>query len=96
MKLAIADACIFIDLHELDLTSQFFGLELEFHTSVDVFRELFENQQMLLSEFQSVGNLHIHNISETERSEIRACSYPRSLSESDKTVIHLASGLMQW
>ena len=90
MKLAIADACIFIDLYELNLTSQFFGLEFEFHTSVDVFKELFENQQMLLIEFQSVGKLHIHNISETERNEIRAGSYPRSLSESDKTVIHLA------
>ncbi len=90
MKLAIADACIFIDLFELNLTTQFFGLDFEFHTSVDVFKELFENQQTLLTAFQSVGKLNIHNITEEERNEIKAKSYPRSLSESDKTVIHLA------
>lgn len=90
MKLAIADACIFIDLHELSLTSKFFKLDFEFHTSLDVFRELFEEQQMLLSAFQTAGKLNIHNILEVERIEIRNQSYPRSLSESDKTVIHLA------
>jgi len=29
MKLAITDACIFIDLIELQITSEFFGLDLE-------------------------------------------------------------------
>lgn len=33
MKLAITDACIFIDLYDLQLTAQFFNLDIEIHTS---------------------------------------------------------------
>ncbi len=34
MKIAVMDACIFIDLIELDLISDFFQLELQLHTKV--------------------------------------------------------------
>lgn len=93
MKLAIADACIFIDLYDLELTTQFFGLELEFHTSLDVLNELYLHQQQLLSAFQSVGKLIVHNIKADERTEIINTNYPKSLSESDKTVLYLAAKL---
>jgi hypothetical protein len=93
MKLAIADACIFIDLYDLDLTSKFFSLELEFHTSLDVVNELYLHQQQLLSAFQSVGKLIVHNIKAEERNEMINTNYPKSLSESDKTVLYLASKL---
>lgn len=93
MRLAITDACIFIDLYDLQLTAQFFSLELEIHTSVDVINELYENQQQMLSAFQSVGKLTAHNITEEEKIKILSLSYPRSLSESDKTVLYLASKL---
>jgi len=93
MKLAIADACIFIDLYDLDLTNQFFGLDFEFHTSLDVINELFIHQQQLLSAFQSVGKLIVHNIKAGDRNEMINANYPKSLSESDKTVLYLASKL---
>lgn len=51
MKLAITDACIFIDLHELDLTVKFFSLEIEVHTSLDVFNELYPDQQKILKAY---------------------------------------------
>lgn len=35
MKIAVTDACIFIDLLLLDLVEPFFDLELEVHTSLD-------------------------------------------------------------
>jgi predicted nucleic acid-binding protein len=93
MKLAITDACIFIDLYDLQITSQFFSLDLEIHTSVDVLKELYENQQQMLQAFQSVGKLTAHNISEEEKEIILSSRYPKSLSESDKTVLYLATKL---
>jgi hypothetical protein len=59
MKIAITDACIFIDIIELQLSSQFFGLKIEIHTSLDVFNELYIEQQELLKAYQSVGKLII-------------------------------------
>ncbi|CAG0954539.1 hypothetical protein FLAV_00371 [Flavobacteriales bacterium] len=90
MKIAITDACIFIDIYDLQLTSKFFGLELEIHISVDVFDELYDEQQEMLRAFQSVGKLIIHNIENHHRLEIISASYPRSLSSTDKTVLFLA------
>ena len=48
MKVAVTDACIFIDLLELDITSLFFRLNLEIHTTVEVVDELFSEQQEIL------------------------------------------------
>lgn len=90
MKIAITDACIFIDIYDLQLTSKFFGLELEIHTSVDVFNELYDEQQEILRAFQSVGRLTIHNIESEQRQEIISSTYPRALSSTDKTVLFLA------
>jgi hypothetical protein len=90
MKIAITDACIFIDLHDLKLTNLLFSLELEIHTSLDVFNELHAHQQDILSAFHSVGKLTIHNISAEDRTNIRRENYPKSLSENDKTVLYLA------
>lgn len=93
MRIAITDACIFIDLCDLQLTVLFFNLDLEVHTSLDVMNELYEHQQQILSDYCSVGKLTAHNITESEKLKILSTPYPRSLSESDKTVLFLASKL---
>jgi len=91
MKIAITDACIFIDLYVLKLTNLLFSVEeLEIHTSLDVFNELYPHQQDVLSAFCSIGKLTIHNISPEDRLKIQKQKYPKSLSESDKTVLFLA------
>jgi hypothetical protein len=36
MKVVVTDACIFIDVIELQLTSRFFNLDVEIHTTADV------------------------------------------------------------
>lgn len=41
MKVAITDACIFIDLIELDIVTEFFQLKIELHTTVAVMNELY-------------------------------------------------------
>ena len=93
MKLAITDACIFIDIYELQLTTEFFSLDIEVHTSYDVFVEVHEHQKELLKAFQKMGKFTLHNISEKDRKEIYSTDYPKSLSDTDKTVLHLAQKL---
>jgi predicted nucleic acid-binding protein len=93
MKLAVTDACIFIDLYDLQLTAQFFNLNIEVHTSIDVIKELYENQQQMLSAFQSVKKLIVHIIKEEDKKIIYSNANPQSLSESDKTVLYLADNL---
>lgn len=90
MKVAVTDACIFIDLIELRLLSQFFGLHLQIYTTRDVYNELYPKQQNLLAAYMSVGKLTVHNILPEERTLISMGKYPKSLSDSDKTVIYLA------
>ena len=90
MKIAITDACIFIDLYDLDLTVPFFSLDFEIHTSVDVFHEIYPEQQQVLKAFIHVKNLNVHNIQQNERMIITETNYPSSLSEVDKTVLYLA------
>ncbi len=92
-RIAITDACIFIDLCDVALVPHLFALPLEVHTSLDVFGELYASQQALLKPFQSSGQLTVHNISGADRLLIQQEAYPRSLSEMDKTVLHLAHKL---
>lgn len=93
MKIAVADACIFIDLYELKLTAPFFSLDIEVYTSVDVFNELYTEQKEVLKAFEAVGKLKVHNILSEERIEIGNMHYPKSLSTSDRTVLYLAHKL---
>ena len=65
MKIAITDACIFIDLYDLNLTTSFFSLNLEIHTSLDVFNELYEAQKEILQKSALIEKLLIHNIEPT-------------------------------
>lgn len=93
MRLAVTDACIFIDLIELHITSEFFALPIEFHTSLDVFNELYPEQKEILKAYRSVGKLAIHNLSSEEKTQIQEEKFPRSLSDNDKSVIFLADKL---
>jgi hypothetical protein len=90
MKLAVTDACIFIDLIELQLTSEFFKLPIEIHTSLDVYNELYPEQKEILKAYSSVGKLKIHNLTSLDKAEIQKIKFPKSLSDNDKTVIYLA------
>ena len=91
MKIAITDACIFIDLINLRLMSHFFGLDNEIHTSLDVYNELNPQQQDLLKAYQSTSRLVIHNLDPGDKKQIQDEKFPGSLSEADKTVIYLAA-----
>lgn len=91
LKIAVTDACIFIDLYDLKLVESFFKLKLEIHTTFAVFIELSEEQRLVLKAYQSVGWLVIHNLYETDFIQIYSQEYPKSLSEADKSVLHIAN-----
>jgi rRNA-processing protein FCF1 len=87
----VTDACIFIDLHDLGLINSFFNLDLEIHTTTMVLNELYDEQQQLLKDYQSTDRLTVHNLQEQDFIEIYSEEYPKSLSETDKSVLHLAN-----
>ncbi|HCC51541.1 MAG TPA: hypothetical protein DEQ30_05340 [Porphyromonadaceae bacterium] len=91
VKVAVTDACIFIDLHDLGLTNSFFNLDLEVHTTSTVLYELYYEQQQILKAYQSVARLTVHNLQEQHFIEIHSEKYPKSLSETDKSVLHIAN-----
>lgn len=90
MRIAITDACIFIDLHFLELISPFFELDVEVHTSRDIINELHAHQKEIFSAYQNVGKLTVHTITEKDRRIVYNTYYPKSLSDNDKSAIHLA------
>ena len=91
MKLAVTDACIFIDLLLLDLVQPFFNLNIEIHTSLDVFYELNDNQRGLLSEYQIQGKLTVHTIHHADRELMREFDFPRSLGNGLYSIVFVFS-----
>ena len=91
IKVAVTDACIFIDLYDLGLTYSFFNLELEVHTTSTVLNELYPEQQQILKAYQSVARLTVHNLQEQDFIEIHSEKYSKSLSEADKSVLHICN-----
>lgn len=89
--IAVTDANIFIDLYDLGLTNSFFNLDIEIHTTSTVLYELYSEQQEILQAYQSVGRLSVHNLQEQDFVEIYNENYPKSLSEADKSVLHIAN-----
>lgn len=93
MRIVVTDACIFIDVLELQLVAEFFGLTLEVHTTVDVINELYPQQQAVLRAYQQSEKLVIHNLSPAENAAIAAEDFPRALSPEDCSVIYIARKL---
>ncbi len=90
MKIAVTDACIFIDIHKLRLTPSFFALPLEIHSTTDVINELYEEHKQFLQAFVSVGKLTLHSLSQTDRQAVSVGDFPLGLSEADKSAIYIA------
>jgi len=93
IRVAVTDACIFIDLYDLGLVAPFFNLKIEIHTTFAVYFELHPEQQQVLKAYQSVNRLFVHNLQEQDFIEIYSEEYPKSISETDKSVLHIANKL---
>jgi predicted nucleic acid-binding protein len=93
MIVVVSDTCIFIDLWNIGLLENFFELQLTVHTTFDVVSELEAEQAAALHAQKDHGKLTIHNLSHEQRAMIGQTPYPKSLSEPDKSVLHLATAL---
>lgn len=93
MRIVVTDACIFIDLMELQLTAEFFGLTLEIHTTFDVINELYSQQQDILRTYEQSGKLVIHILSHSENIALADEDFPKALSAADRSVIYIAHKL---
>ncbi|SRR5258708_2574374 len=93
MKIVVTDACIFIDVIELQLTAKFFGLELDIHTTRDVFDELFQEQQQILEAYQENNRLTVHILTPKEKMELLSEEFPKALSPEDQSVVFIAKKL---
>lgn len=72
MLVAVTDACIFIDLLDLKITDPFFKLDLEVHTSYEVWDELNEDQQEILKGYRSLKKLIVHILEPEDKKNYRA------------------------
>lgn len=93
MKIAVTDACIFLDLFKLMLLETFLRIDPEIHTSRDVVEDLPDNQKTQLLGLASSGKLFIHNISEQDRIRLLKTPFPKTLSQVDKAMLFLAMRL---
>lgn len=93
MRIVVTDACIFIDVIELQLTSKFFGLELEIHTTIDVLNELYPSQLQILEAWRVNNKLKVHILSAADQISLMSNEYPRALTPEDRSVIFVARKL---
>lgn len=93
MKIVVTDACIFIDVINLNLTAKFFGLELEIHTTADIINELYPEQKQILEGYKSTTKLTVHVLSGEEQQALMQQKYPKALTPEDLSVIFIAQKL---
>ncbi|MFY0608520.1 MAG: hypothetical protein JXR10_17520 [Cyclobacteriaceae bacterium] len=90
MKIAVTDACIFIDLLDLEMTAYFFNMNVEVHTTFEVWDELDKHQQQVLAAYKSVAKLKVHILESEDFEEIGKTLFPKALSVPDQSVLYMA------
>ena len=93
MKIAVTDANIFIDLIKLDLINHLFDVNLQIHTTREVFDQLHQHQQEILHIFVQRGLLFVYCFSSDEILEIYQLDMPRGLEPADRSVYYYARKL---
>ncbi len=93
MKIVVTDACIFIDVINLNLTAKFFGLELDIHTTADIINELYPEQKQILEGYESNKKLTVHVLTGEEQLALMEQDHPKALTPEDLSVIFIAKKL---
>lgn len=93
IQLAVTDANIFIDLIILELIEHLFGLNIQIHTTREVFDQLTTGQKETLSKYHANGILIIYDFSTDEITEIYTLEFPAGLEPADRTVYYYARKL---
>ncbi|HVW95990.1 MAG TPA: hypothetical protein VHA56_08480 [Mucilaginibacter sp.] len=89
-RLAVTDANIFIDLIILGLIEHLFGLNIEIHTTREVFDQLTSRQKEILIAYHVDGRLKVYDFSGEELAEIYTLDFPAGLEPADRTVFYYA------
>lgn len=92
-RLAVTDANIFIDLIILGLIGNLFELDIEIHTTREVFDQLTTKQRDTLVTYHANGSLVIYDFSAEEIAEIYNLSFPAGLEPADRSVFYYAKRL---
>lgn len=79
MKIVVTDACIFIDVININLTAKFFGLELDIHTTADIINELYPEQKQILEGYKASTKLTVHILTGEEQLELMKQQYPKGV-----------------
>ena len=91
MKIIVNDANILIDLVELKILPYFFQLDFEFHTTVIILDELFEEQKEELIPFIQTEKLVVDDVTEEDFIEILMIRAKKpALSEQDCSAFYQA------
>jgi hypothetical protein len=93
MKIVVTDACIFIDVINLNLTVKFFALELDIHTTADIINELYPEQRQILEGYKSNRKLTVHVLTGEEQLALMEQEHPKALTPEDLSVIFIAQKL---
>lgn len=90
IRLAVTDANIFIDLIILELIEHLFELDIEIHTTREVFDQLTVRQKEVLALYHACGSLIVYDFSAEEITDISRLDFPAGLEPADRTVFYLA------
>lgn len=93
LKVAVTDANIFIDLIILGLIAKLFQLELQIHTTREVYDQLNFGQKQSLQQYCDSDQLLVYNFNIEEIIEIQSLVFPSGLEPADRTVFYYANKL---
>jgi predicted nucleic acid-binding protein len=93
VKISISDACIFLDLFELELIADFFNLNVEIHAPLEVINELFPHQKQQLKPYLEAGKISIHILDMNDWQAISLRKYPDTICYNDKIALYLSDKL---
>lgn len=91
MKIAVTDANIFIDLIKLDMLGFLFNLDLEIHTTYEVYNQLNSEQEKIAQNFVQSGLLILYSFTPEELEELNKIDFPPGLEIADRSVYYYAS-----
>ncbi|MDG2450536.1 MAG: hypothetical protein P8M34_12885 [Saprospiraceae bacterium] len=84
-RITVTDANIFIDLIQSALIDEFFKLDISVVTTQYVFKELYDDQQEILSEFQLKNKLEIIGLEFDSN-----LHFNKKLSDADQSILAIA------
>lgn len=92
MRIVVNDANILIDLVELQLLPQFFGLNYEFYTTTLILEELLVDQRLQLKTYLEQGILIAEEMSAADLEAIKIIEHSKpKLSQQDCSAYHQAA-----